>query len=255
MSLFKRGTPLSVWLLSAASVSLLVAIIRNSPTPEPPAFGDLRSRLLIRQPNASESLPETSVWNPVTLFQEIDRRFALLSPGRAVFSVPREMRVGDAKTVAFRVARFGDEKELLKGLPSGVIAQWQQAHITPTMKARISGADFDVKSESSEEQVVGGGGYTQWVWLVTPQASGDKELTLNVVAVVSVSGYEKPRDLLVTSRKVRVRVNPRLWLIAFVEAHWSNALSVVIGAMAVTCYQWVRRKLGTRGKGGAAGFV
>jgi hypothetical protein len=253
----EQGAPLSRWLLYVAAASLFVVTIADVhwPRDAPQGPNGIHSHLLLRQPNASEPAQVTSAWNPSTLFQEIDRHFAQLSPGKAVFTVPPEMRVGDARNVAFRIARVGDEREILKALPPGMVQQWQQAHITPTMKARLNGADFDIKSESSEEQVVGGGSYTQWDWLVTPQASGKKELTLHVVAVVTVSGYEKPRDVLVASRRVLVRVNPRLLMLTFVEAHWGSALAFLIGVAAHALWQWIREKIGKRRKGDSAGFV
>lgn len=64
------------------------------------------------------------------------------------------------------------------------------------MKARLTGEGFEIKAASSEEQVLGGGDYTQWDWQVTPQLSGDRELLLHVTAVVSIAGFESLATLL-----------------------------------------------------------
>lgn len=177
--------------------------------------------------------PPAGGWNVADVFDEIDQRFGELAEGSAVFNVPPGMTVGQSERVVARLARFGEDRDILKSLPPGIAMQWRQAHITPSMKARLSGVDFDIKSGSSEEQLVGGGDHTQWEWSVTPNVSGEKELTLHIIAVVSVAGYEKPRDVLLSTRKVRVKVNPKLWLRQFAEAHFDKALYVALGALGL----------------------
>jgi hypothetical protein len=119
----------------------------------------------------------------------------------------------------------------------------------------VTGADFDVKPESSEEQTVGGGTYTEWGWQVTPQVSGYKELILRITAVVSVSGFEKPRDLLLATRRVRVKVNATRWLMSFVEKHSDTGLAIVLTAVFLSLGRWALRTFRSRFKRNrSAGF-
>lgn len=191
-------------------------------------------------PNASAAPPTTPAWDAATVFREIDRSFGELSHGTAIFNVPSDMRVGEPRHVIARIGRIGDAREILKNLPPGVTEEWEQTNITPTMKASLVGAasDFNIASNSAEEQVIGGG-YTEWNWLVTPLDSGDKELTLYIVAVLRVAGYEKPRNVVVTTRRVRVHVNPRVWFRTFIEAHWGTALAFVLGGIFVGAWKGV----------------
>jgi hypothetical protein len=107
-------------------------------------------------------------------------------------------------------------------------------------------ADFQIIRQSSDEQTVGGDTYTEWRWLVVPQESGDKELTLHITAVVNVAGFEKPRDVVVTSRRVKVKVNAKRWLMRFADAHADQGLAFLLGMAFAKGGGWLWNKLRSR---------
>jgi hypothetical protein len=257
MTWFEERDRIATWLLVGAGVSFTLAL----GLPEHTAYErievpDSKSGFLFRQPDASEP-PEVEGWDAAKVFAHIDKEFGRLSEGSAVFNVPNEMRVAEPERVVARIARLGEEQDILRDLPPGVAKQWKQAHITPTMRARLNGAvaDFKIDGEAPEEQFVGGGNFTQWAWVVTPLASGEKELTLNISAVVTVAGYEKPRDVLVRTRRVHVRVNPKRWVNNFVEENWGKGLAFVLGGSIVSLWRGFRAKIQTfRKRDTKAGF-
>lgn len=223
--------PTGLSLVMFGAIAFAIALMTSHPTVPGSEYALANRRsYLLRVPNASEPA-QISDWNVAKVFRQIDSGFEQLAQGPAVFTAPDEMTVGETERVVARIARIGDDRDLLKGLPPGVVREWMQAHITPTMKASLTGADFDVRAETSEEQTVGGGRHTEWAWQVTPQISGKKQLTLRITAVVSVAGFEKPRDVVVTAKHVRVRVNASRWLMNFTEKHLDTALAVVLTAI------------------------
>jgi hypothetical protein len=245
MTWFEERDRIAAWLLIGAGLSFTLALgLPQHTTDERIRVRDPKSALLFRQPDASEP-PDVEGWDAARVFAHIDKEFGRLSEGTAVFNVPNEMHVAEPERVVARIARLGDEQDILRDLPPGVAKQWAQAHITPTMKARLNGPDFKIEGEAPEEQIVGGGNYTQWAWVVTPLASGEKELRLNISAVVAVAGYEKPRDVLVSTRRVYVRVNPKRWVSNFVEENWGKGLLVVLGAVIGSLWRWFREKIQT----------
>lgn len=221
-------------LVAVGAAAVAFAIMTMHAPIAPVASNDRaeRAQHVLRVPNASTA-PESSGWDVARVFRQIDAGFGQLAQGPALFTAPDQMTVGQTERVVARIARTGDDHDFLLGLPPGVVREWMQAHITPTMKASLTGADFDVKPETSEEQTVGGGRYTEWAWQVTPQISGDKALTLRITAVVAVAGFEKPRDVRLTTKHIRVHVNATRWLMAFADKHLDATLAIVLTAFFV----------------------
>src|SRR5258706_1977750 len=147
--------------VSAASLLLTIGLMHPPAESNEVTYAERPiSRFLFRSPDASEAV-QVSGWDAARIFRQIDAEFTQLTEGPAVFTVPSEMTVGESERIVVRIAPAGDAKDILKDLPPGIAREWRQAHITPMMKATVTGADFDVKPESSEEQTVGGGTYTE----------------------------------------------------------------------------------------------
>jgi len=75
-----------------------------------------------------------------------------------------------------------------------------------------------------------------------------EELTLHITAIVNVAGFEKPRDVVVTSRRVKVKVNARRWLIRFADAHADQGLAFLLGMAFAKGGGWLWNKFRSRKK-------
>ncbi|PYQ25507.1 MAG: hypothetical protein DMF56_27220 [Acidobacteria bacterium] len=196
-------------------------------------------------PNAT-SPPQVIEGNIPTAFAQIDSRFRQFASGTGAFVAPDRMVEGDTARVVARLARAMDADDILKGLPPGVIRQWREARITPVMKARLSGVGFIIQNVSSEEQLIGGGKHTEWNWLVTPQQPGERELVMQITAVLSVGGFEKTRDVLVQTHHIHVSVSPRLWTQQFLDNYGGKAVAFVVGMAFLEGYRKMMRTLKRR---------
>ncbi len=93
-----------------------------------------------------------------------------LPMGRVLFACASLMKVQTSERVEVRIT--GDPKQdLASGLRERGVPIEASAKIAPVMKVNLTPDEdgvFDVKSLSEPEQVVGGDGYSEWVWSVTP---------------------------------------------------------------------------------------
>ena len=192
---------------------------------------------MLVSPNASA--PPSLDFN---MMGEIERRFALLSPGKTVFNPPLVMTVAKTERIVARIAALGQDQDILKNLlGQGAPILWKQEHITPTMKARLVGEDFTITTSSPEEQLIGTGSFAEWIWNVTPLDSGEKDLEFHISAVLNIRGFEKVKDFPVTIRRVRVRVNPIHSVSTFVANNWVSLGGWLVAAVTLL-WRWLKRR-------------
>jgi hypothetical protein len=227
-------------------VSLAIAVLNRQTTvvldltpPDPPRSPPVprRSRLA---PNATADLSPPD-WSASSVFHEITANLRQLPRGRGTLTAPKVMWLGDTARIVARVAHGSYGADILSGLPPGVTQEWSSA-VSPTMKARLSGPGFEVESVGSEEQPLGDDGYTEWNWLITPRMIGDHELICQITAVVSVGGFQKTKDVVVQSRRIRVRVRTRRLISSLISDHASEGLAFVLGTIAVAAGRSLRER-------------
>ena len=127
------------------------------------------------------------------LFDAIDKRFKALNPGELLITAPPEMRVAVPVPFVLRIAAKNQSDGISSDLPSGGVTATSTIHITPTMRATLAGAGFTIQNNSQEQQIIGGGSYTEWSWQVTPIESGNRELVATVYVEIDgkVKGVSK----------------------------------------------------------------
>lgn len=241
------------WTTASMTLAAVVCIVATTVLAIPPATGEREmqpasrrrssTKYLLAEPNASSAptIYDTALTREA--MAEINRRFGKLSPGKALFRVPEEMTVAEPGRAVARIATAGQERDLLKWLSgSGKTVIWKQDRLTATMKARLTGPDFDITTGSPEEQFIAGDQFTEWIWTVTPTASGDKYLELHISAVLTIEGFEKARDFPITTRRVRVHVNPIHSLGQFISSNFTTVSGWLFGLIALA-WPWIKASL------------
>jgi len=182
----------------------------------------------------------TVATNPdVSLFDEIDRRFAELSPGEVVFTAPEKMRVADTSEVSLRIAAKNHAAGILEGLTEGVTATAEQEHITPVMEARLDGgAGVEVEALGKDAQSVAGGGFAEWRWNVTPKKSGSQRLTVSIIAHLTYpDGHDVPKTVRTLTRKVEVSANAGDSIKTFLASYWQWLTTTLIIPIVLFLYR------------------
>lgn len=182
-----------------------------------------------------------------SLFDEIDRRFAELSPGEVVFTAPEKMRVADTSEVSLRIAAKNHAAGILEGLTEGVTSTAEQEHITPVMEARLDGgAGVDVQALGKDAQSVAGGGFAEWRWNVTPKKSGSQRLTVSIIAHLTYpDGHDVPKTVRTLTRKVEVSANAGDSIRTFIASYWQWLMTTLIIPIVLFLY---RRRSNTQEK-------
>lgn len=169
------------------------------------------------------------------LFRDIDQRFKALNPGQLLISAPREMRVGVTEPFVLRIAAANQNDGILSDLPTGGQTSTATLHVTPKMRATLAGTGFTIQSTSQEEQLIGGGTFTEWSWQVTPTESGNRELVANVYVELGdqVKGIPKRWP-------VHVSANPGRSVSQFLKSNWQWLSSTLL--IPLVLFFWRQRK-------------
>src|SRR5947209_2439245 len=169
------------------------------------------------------------------LWNEIDQKFRSLNPGELLISAPDEMRVAVPETVVLRIAAANQNDGIGSDLPKGGQTSTSTIHVTPTMRATLAGTGFTIESTSQEEQLIGGGSYTEWSWQVTPTESGNRELVATVYVEIDGKVKGVPRRWL-----VHVSANAGHSTSLFFAKNWQWLSSTLL--IPLVLFFWQQRK-------------
>lgn len=170
----------------------------------------------------------------------VDSALKELSIGKMLFVTLTEMKVGVKEPVLVRLTQNLTE-DLTKGLKERGQRQFDEIKVGSFMKAKLTGDNFDIESLSSEEQVVGEVGVTEWVWHVTPSKSGTKWLHLTVTVRILIPDHdEQKKDSVVLDKKIRVKVNPPYTIKTFIGSYWQWIVGTIIAIVIAAIGIWER---------------
>ena len=148
--------------------------------------------------------------------------------GSGVIRVPTKMKQG-RDSIARLIVSPDDLTTLLKDPEvtkgnADVQGTRENIHLTPKMRARLSGSGFSIEPKDFQDQAVKQGDPTVWVWTVVPEEAGGHTLVFTLEGLMMVGKQEvaiRPPALTVP---VEVDVNP----LYFVERHWQWLLTAII---------------------------
>jgi hypothetical protein len=234
------------WASGLTSVMVVINIGCTSAPPPAPAIRAAEEHAIqipgkYVPPEVDRARPAIRQERPST--QDV---LAGLPVGRVLFACAPTMRVRAPERVEVRIS--GNPKEnLTAGLQERGVPIEEPSKIAPVMKVVLTPDEsgvFDVKSLSEEEQLTSGGGFSQWVWSVTPLQSGTHNLylTVNVVVNVPELGTQK-RQIPVLTQSVTVRADPVYSAGQFWSSNWQWFTTTLL--IPIGLWLWKKRRKST----------
>jgi len=143
---------------------------------------------------------------------------------------PESMNIDDTRKVYVAlsireltdtVSLFGDDVKINKDV----------AKIADRVQATLVSNDFEIVPDNPPVQAVRQSAVTQWSWGIRAKREGSNSLTINVSAIVKVSGTDTPLVLKTYSKKIEVSVKPtqRVWSFLKENAAWIWAPLAALG--------------------------
>ena len=212
------------------------------------------------QPPASNTSTTPSP-TPTTEY-EIDQEIKKLSNGIAGFNPPKQMNVGETRTITLILEPDeSKEQELKDDLQRKVdqqAAQLPNSNIESTtrietkkvlysrsMEAHLTGQGFDIEPSEPQRQAVSETQNTEWHWNIKAREPGKQFLNLRLTAFIDVKGKEEKRALPVLSEVIEVETVkvPLLERIRiFISNNWQWLWVVIVAPLVPKAVAWFRRR-------------
>jgi len=219
-----------------ATTTSLSKIIARSPAAEdiaPTATQETASNST--QTNSSQDAA------PAILQKEIDAWIDGLPKGAYAFNTPASFGAMKSTMVYFKIDPKATQQAAAAALQQSVPqdkVSTGEIPFSPSMRATLSGDDFEIQPVDSMEQIVTSTIPTTWRWEVTPKHPGSM-LPLNLkVEIVLPAGT---RSVSVLSKEIYVTVTLK-WLLSYVDWKWLTA--AVGGLLAKLLHSWWKKKTG-----------
>ena len=160
--------------------------------------------------------------------------------GRILFNPPKEMKAAVLERVEVRIAKTITE-DLTMGLRGRGEPKIEEIRVGTSMKARLTGDNFDITSPSTENQLVAGTGFTHWEWDVTPLKRGIQRLLLTVTVRIKIPNYdEEEKDYPVFEREIKVKVNLIHSTKNFMRSYWQWIVAMIVSSGIIG---WIAKNL------------
>lgn len=171
-----------------------------------------------------------------------------LVAGHAGLSAPEKMTVGQSGDVVLLVSAKRAAEDLTVALQqlsdAGSVRVVEPAQLSKSMKARLTGPDFDVSAVNSEEQTGVLEDNVSWKWEVRPRKPGKLRLTATVTAVLRVDGRDTTKDEKVFSKEIVVEAAPaapRTWQDMAIDwwSEYKPPPGFLWGTVLTGCVTWL----------------
>jgi hypothetical protein len=140
----------------------------------------------------------------------LDRQLKKLRDGQLALQAPDQMQQGQTQTVTARIAFEDIGAKITSGL-TGPAPTVEPAKVGSLMKVKLVPEQqdaFQITPQSSEEQVIKGKPYAEWVWAVTALKSGPQKLTLFATVNLKLEGRgEKSYEVTPIKKDIVVQVS------------------------------------------------
>ena len=167
---------------------------------------------------------------PPDISEIIEDELKKLALGRILFNPSKEMKAAVLERIEVRIAKtiIGD---LTMGLRGRGEPKIEEIRVGTSMKARLTGDNFDITSPSTENQLVAGTGFTHWEWDVTPLKRGIQRLLLTVTVRIKIPNYcEEEKDYPVFEREIKVKVNRIHSTKNFIISYWQWIVAMIVSS-------------------------
>lgn len=168
-----------------------------------------------------------------------------LKPGQIVFNPPPKMKVGVKQLVTVRIGDSEYGGDLKSNIGQGGPIREEKLPTGRFMSVSLSGIGFDFAGSPGQKnggaQIVPKGGFSEWIFYVTPVESGKLKLLLTASVRYKILGKEEFQNQPVIARDIDVEVN-RLYVIqAALLAEWkwiAGGIGSVLVASFGFLFKW-----------------
>jgi len=180
-------------------------------------------------PISSPAIPTPAIPTPTTPPQEsIDEILKKLPMGKVLFNPPKEMKVGETELVEVRITQNITEN-LTKELEGHEEPEIRETKVSPYMKVRLAGINFDIDPQNGAEQIIERDKYTHWEFHVTPLKSGLQTLKLTYYVIIPFQGADRQKEYEVGDWEVSVNVTP----MGLLKCYWQFIVGTLIAIVAL----------------------
>jgi hypothetical protein len=179
----------------------------------------------------------------------VDKIYDSLPSAYTYIGAPEDMNLDDTRKVyvALSVRELTDVINLFG---DDVSIKRENVKISNKVQVQIEGNDFEITPDSPPIQAVRQSAVTEWIWGIRAKREGTHSLTLNISAIVQVTGADTPLVLKTYYRNIDVNVRPtqRVWLFLKENGEWIwGPLVALFGGIMWLMRKWRARR--TRGSG------
>ena len=176
----------------------------------------------------------------------VDNALKELKLGEVAFESPMWMEFGDVHTVHLVVSKSLTREKILEMLPNQGEISGKKARLSGRMEAALHSSEFDVKSITPAEQLVGAEDATTWSWTIKPNALGSSALNLSLNAIAMVGEVEAKKSVGGFERHVYVKISTVRAAMAAAHAYWiqlTGGLSAIGAVVAwLVARKWPLKK-------------
>ena len=199
-------------------------VVREAPGAYPNRVPGATPNEATSQGLVSPQPSQESTW----LRQLVKRRL-----GKIVFNTPDEMHYDESKPIALLLSPSKSIEELTKELELRTFQEESDVgsatvEVTDRMQATLKGRNFEVEDITNPTQAVRDSGTTQWLWEVTPKASGAHYLYLTLSAVLDLKGEATPQVIDVYERRIDVRITFPERVASLLTDNWKWIIGTLI---------------------------
>ncbi len=157
--------------------------------------------------DSCSSNPKLQSSELLKISESIEQEIQNQLPGEILINIPNEMTLSANEKVEIRIAKR--IKNLKKGLRGKGIPEIETIKISPIMKIRLIGYNFDIKALSDEVQPITNFDFTQWEWEIIPREVGNQSLEVSVSLIIKIPQINETltKDYPVYEKRIKVKVS------------------------------------------------
>ncbi len=158
---------------------------------------------------------------PLASVDRVDEVVDGLDIGNIAFHAPQTMVLNKPQDAELVLSLAMTALELREQLQDKLGWTSAEIHVSNRIEARIYGtSNFKVLPISPEVQLVSSTDVARWKWEVTPSEVGDRTLSLEVFAHISIDGVDSPYRVQTIRQRIKVNVTTTQRVATFAQTNW-----------------------------------
>lgn len=169
-----------------------------------------------------------------------DMQLIKMCKGLIAYEIPDTMEIEKFYKITALVSKTLKDSILFKNFKKENF-KYNEVNLTSKIKLNLidptDNKNFEIKSLSSEEQIIDDTTNTIWNWNVKPISSGENEIILMATIKLHSKNGENSRDVPVYFKKIKVKINIITSIIQFIRNNWQwsvGGIAAIFGFIITT---------------------